>query len=330
MEINKVAVTGASGHLGLHIVLALERQGYSTKALYHTAIPKIETKKTEWVNGDVTQSGSIDKLIDGCQVVIHAAGLVQLQNTSRGLVLETNVLGTQNLIDHCLISGRNIRFIHISSTSAVSPFPRHEKMSEDRPYLKTSDYAYAWSKSLSEQLVVKATHENDLDAVIFRPSALLGPLDFKPSIFGSAMLKFLKNEIPAVTTGGYNFIDIRDAAQTIVNSIELGKRGSIYNLGGEYRTMREMNQLLAEISGCRVPNLIVPTSILYLFEPLIRFLYSSQDKDTPFTKENLFFVRNSPTQLDSSKAISELGHKKRPLQETIQDTVEWFKEKNMI
>ena len=325
-----VAVTGASGHLGIHIVLKLVENGYPVRAMYHSQIPDVETTNVEWFKGDITNAESLEILLKNCQVVIHAAGLVQLQKSSRELVLETNVLGTQNILDHCLISNRKIRFIHISSTSAVSPFPRHEKMDENRAYIKSSELAYAWSKSMGEQMVLKSVEDHNMDAIILRPSAMIGAPDFRPSIVGSSILQFVRNQIPAITTGGYNYLDIRDAAQTIVNSIELGQKGEVYNLGGEFLTVSELSKVISEVSGCNDPKIVFPINLIILFRPILNYLYERRKIVSPFTRENLFFLKNGPRQLDCSKAEKNLKHKPRPIKESVEDLIRWFQEKKIL
>ena len=322
----KVAVTGGSGHLGIHILMKLEERGYDIRAMYHSQIPKINTPNTKWIKGDITSAESVDELLLGCDIVIHAAGLVQLQQSSRELVLETNVLGTQNLIDHCVILGREIRFIHISSTSVANPFPRDKKMDEERAYIKSSNLAYAWSKSLAEQMVIKSAKEQNVDAVVLRPSAMIGPPDFRPSIVGGSILQFAKNQIPAITTGGYNYLDIRDAAESIVNSIDMGKKGEIYNLGGEFVTVKRLGQMIAEASNCNFPKIIFPINLVIVFRSLIQFLYERRGIPSPFNKENLFFLKNGPRILDCTKAEADLNHSSRPISQSVSDLVNWFKQ----
>lgn len=118
MKISTIAVTGASGHLGRHIVHELLARGYYVRALYLNKKADI-SGNIEWIQGDVTHPSCVKELMKGTQVVIHAAGLVSVEKFSRSEILETNVLGTQNVVDYCTLLDRNVKLIHISSTSAV-------------------------------------------------------------------------------------------------------------------------------------------------------------------------------------------------------------------
>lgn len=328
MSNKTIAVSGASGHLGYHVVLKLIEQGYKVRAQFKTSRPDINHDLITWLQGDITDADDVKKLLEECDVIIHCAAIVTLSRTQRSEVLETNVLGTQNIVDHCAMSSANIRMIHISSTSVVNPKPINEISDETRPYLNVSDYAYSWSKSMAEQSVAEAVKNQKLDAIILRPSALFGPPDLKPSLFGDFAFKFMNNKFPVITSGGYNMIDVRDAAQTVVNSIEMGKTGEIYNVGGEYQTLHQLTQIISKFSGSNLPKIILSVSLTIWLSPIISAIFRARKMNSPFTKENMFFVKNGAKHLSSCKAQKELNHQCRATNETMKDLVEFFNNSN--
>ncbi|MFY0626688.1 MAG: NAD-dependent epimerase/dehydratase family protein [Reichenbachiella sp.] len=326
MTNQKIAVTGGSGHFGTHIILKLLEANYSVKAQYYTQKPNIESSNLEWIQGNITNVSDVEFLISECIAIIHCAAIVDLTKASNHEVNDTNVLGTQHIIDSCLKAERNIRVIHISSTSVASPFPIDQASNESRPYLNIEKFPYSRSKILAEKNVLKATKDLGLDALVLRPSALFGPPDWKPSIFGDFTKKFMNNEYPAITSGGYNMIDIRDAAQTVVNSITKGQKGEIYNIGGVYKPLSKITQLIAQYSESKLPKFILPVSMIVFFEPLISFIFRARNMKSPLSKEHLYFVKNGVENLDSSKAEKKLDHNCRSTEESIKDLVSWFKE----
>ena len=64
-----------------------------------------------------------------------------------------------------------------------------------------------------------------LETIIFCPTAVMGPFDYRPSFLGRALIRFYKGKNPAVIPGGYNWVDVRDVATAVLKSMEKGSPG---------------------------------------------------------------------------------------------------------
>ena len=96
-------------------------------------------------------------------------------------------------------------------------------------------------------------------------------------------------------------------------------------VGGEYMSLKN----LAKMTGkSKVPHSI-SIDLLIALLPIIRVYEKLFTLKWPITKESLSTLKFAPKNMDCSKAITELGHKNRPLQETINDLIQWF-HKNKI
>ena len=266
----------------------------------------------------------LEKLTDSADFVVHCAAIISITGDKDGRVYNTNVIGTQNVLTACKLN-KIKRLIHVSSTHALQEEPLNSIFDENRPYKTESDFAYDYTKAKAEQLVLEAVKNDMLDAIIVRPSSMLGPVDYKPSLLGEAISDIAKRKIPAVVKGGYDFVDVRDVAKTIVNSIEKGKMGESYNLTGNYYSIKELANITAEIAEVKPPSFMVPGFIIQLSIPFIAAQSKFTKKSPKFTKESIFVLKHGHPNMSNSKAKEILGHTNRPIHTTITDLLEWKK-----
>jgi dihydroflavonol-4-reductase len=187
---------------------------------------------------------------------------------------------------------------------------------------------YEYTKAEGEREVMKAVKEG-LNAVILNPTAVIGPFDYRGSLTGQALLQIYQNKLPFLVSGGYNWVDVRDVVSASIQAIESGRKGEKYILSGEFCTLRELSVMISKISGCRIP-VIVPVSLARLACPFFH-IYSSVTKKEPiYTYQSLDILVNSPANISFAKAKKELGYEPRPIELTLRDAFNWYKENNFI
>ena len=87
--------------------------------------------------------------------------------------------------------------------------------------------------------------------------------------------------------------------------------------------------MISKLSGCKIPG-NVPVSLARIACPFIQF-YSSVTKTQPlYTSQSLDILVNSPVNISNAKAKKELRYDPRPLEQTLRDTFDWYKQKNFI
>ena len=322
MKTQRIAITGGSGHLGNCLIELLLSQGYLVNALHSNGSPIKKNKNLTWINGDINDAKAINALIQNCEVLIHSAGLISIGSKNKDQVYRVNVTGTETVINECA-KFSPIRLIHISSSNAVKECNANGIFNENRPYKNASDFIYPYTKALSEQLILKAVESQNLDAVIIRPTSIVGPADNKPSLLGQTILDLSQNKMPAITTGGYDLVDVRDLSQTIINSFVKGKKGEVYLIGGQYMTVKE----IANASNSTKIPIELPLDLLLFLMPLINIYQRLFHLKWPITKESLVTLKLAPKHMDISKAKKELDHKCRPIDESIEDLLNWFQQK---
>jgi len=323
----KVAVTGASGHIGNYLVQELKRSGAEVRVLVHKFRSDLDEMDVGLIQGDLLEPESLVKLCESVDVVFHLAAQIAIENRSSELVYETNVSGTRNMLKAAIYQGVR-KFIHFSSIHAFQIGSPDRMLDETRPLVETHKTIYEFTKAEGEREVLKAVKEG-LDAVILNPTAVIGPFDYRGSLLGQALLKIYQNKLPFLISGGYNWVDVRDVVSASIQAIESGRKGEKYILSGEFCTLQKLSAIISKLSGCKIPG-IVPVSLARLACPFFK-VYSSVTNTQPlYTYQSLDILVNSPSNISNEKARRELGYEPRHLEQTLRDTFEWYRENNFI
>lgn len=139
----RVAVTGATGYVGSAVCRALSRRGAHVTAL--TRGEGGESTVDRWMPGDLGDAASLDRLLEGADVVVHAAGLIRSWDVDA--LTRTNVGGTEAVVRAA--AGRVSRLVHVS-TAGVHGRPG-AAVDETAPLRPANPYER--SKALAEGIV---------------------------------------------------------------------------------------------------------------------------------------------------------------------------------
>ncbi len=323
-----VLVTGASGHLGANLVRALLAQGRSVRALVHRDRRALEGLSLEIFSGSILQPDSMVEAFAGCDVVYHLAAGISLRRRDRSYLQAINVQGTRNVVQACLDQGVR-RLIHVSSIHALQSRPMDIPMDEDRP-LVIEDHAmpYDLSKAMAENVVRRGIEEG-LNGVILNPTGIIGPLDYKPSHFGAALIAMGLGKLPALIHGGFNWVDARDVSIGALQAEAIASPGSRYILAGHWVSVREIAMQVEAICGIPAPGFVAPMWLAILGLPLAPLLFRMGADRSLYSWPALCSLRANP-RVSHDKASRELGYQPRPISETMKDTLRWFQENGYL
>jgi len=322
----KIAVTGASGHLGGNLVRLLLSRGHEVRCMVRQDTRALDGLPVQSVIGDVLDSDTLSGLVDGVDMVFHLSARISLRyNDPTGQVETVNVQGTKNMIEACRTAGvrRMVHFgsIHVfDETLAKGPLNEttHLALSKTLP-------VYDRTKSQSVLAVLDAVKAG-LDAVIVCPTAVIGPFDYKPSAMGRMLLKIANHRMPIAISGGFNWVDARDVAIGAVAAAQNGRTGEMYILSGRWASVQEIADLTAKAAGVRPPVWYPPIGLAMpgaVFMDAWAGLRPSMEP--AFTRMSLRTLRQGRS-ISNEKATQELGFCTRALEETIADTITWFKD----
>lgn len=322
-KIERVAVTGGSGHLGTAVILEALARGLTVYAGYSSYKPKIENSRLTWFQGDLGTT-PLEKLLGDAQAVIHTAARISVHGDKDGSVMKTNVEGTRNLLDLCR-ARNNIRLVHVSSAGCVVEKPSNTVFDESRPLKGAGAPAYDYSKALAEELVRQYVRDHDVDAVIVRPSGIFGQPDLRGSIISTMMKEIYMGKLPVLISGGYDLVDVRDVAIGTLNAMTMGRKGETYLLSGLYQTLKDLAHKLEKLGGAKAPPCI-PVSLVIALLPLVRLFSRLSGSGDSFTREGLTIFRDGHPNMDSGKARKELDYQPRPIEDSLHDLVSWWRE----
>lgn len=322
----RVALTGASGHVGANLVRLLLEKDFDVAALINRDARAVDGLPCTSVRGSVLDPESLRAAFQGAEIVYHLAAVITLQRDRSGTAWRTNVDGTKNVVDACVACGVR-RLVQCSSIHAFSPYPVDEIVTESRALADERGLPdYDRSKVAGELEALKGI-ERGLEVVIVNPTAVVGPNDFKPSPMGRALLEFKSGKIPAVVRGGFNWVDARDVSIGMEDASRVGRSGERYILAGHYRTLRELAQLTGDATGAPPPRFELPIWTARMAVPFAAIATAITGNPPKLTGESLRAITHHQ-RISHEKAARELGYAPRPLAETIADTYRWFEEHN--
>ncbi len=322
------AVTGATGHIGANLVRALIAEGRRVRAAVRKDRRALMGLDIDTVEADINDPSSLERLFEGAGTVFHLASLISITGSQGGHVDRTNVEGTGNVVDACIMRGVR-KLVHFSSIHAICHGETPEVLDETCGYADdASRLAYDRSKALAEKEVLRGV-ENGLDAVIVNPTAVLGPHDYKPSRMGEVIRVIAEGGMRILVGAGFDWVDVRDVVAGAIAAEKRGRTGERYLLSGHFRTIMELARIIDDTNGSRLVRVSVPARLAAMAAPFALAYAKASGRRPLFTPESLETLRNSRP-VSSAKAAAELGYTARPLEDTIRDTCSWMRETGML
>lgn len=235
-------VTGATGILGSHVVLALLKQNKEVIAAkqtnsdlgkvkklfaYYTADYEELFSRIRWVTLDVRNIFDIEEALEGVKHVYHCAGFVSFQKKDRKKLFEINEKGTRNMVDACLQKGIK-SLCHVSSIATINNLDHNADLTEEI-FWKTSgrESDYALSKYNGEREVWRGVEEG-LNALIVNPGVILSPGFWDQS--SSRLFKACYEGNRFYTNGLAAYVAAEDVAKAMLALVEMKKFGERYIL----------------------------------------------------------------------------------------------------
>lgn len=334
-------VTGAYGFMGQKLCRRLLRAGWSVRAtdLDAAADGSLESnyEHLEFVPADLTDPETLATPVQDVDDVFHTASLFSYaSHIPWERFEEINVEGTRNLCE-ALASEPIDRFIHWSTAAVYGP-PDHDRLpvSEDHP--KNPESKYDRSKWLQEQVVHEHHEEDDLPAVILRPSPVYGP----GNTYGVAQLWFAIAKgylqlFPAYCDYQIPLVHATDVIETSVHLAEHGEEGTAYNVvdDQEYQ-MREVVSFVADYVDSHIYSLPLGNRTYRSLDALRRIVpwlerrYREQDKEPPLERDALFYLRGN--YWISNERLRDTGYQfvYPSYRLGLAETLEWYREEGML
>jgi nucleoside-diphosphate-sugar epimerase len=242
------AVTGGTGFLGLYIVRALSAAGWRVRILARQtpAGPQPDEPVIEIVTGDLSNRRALRELVEGADLVVHAAGLIKAPNLAAFQVV--NAGGTANLVDAINDCKASKHLILVSSMVAREP-----QLS-----------AYAATKREGEDIVAKTLQGRSHGWTAVRPCAVYGPADKETlTIFRAATHRIFP--LPGPRAGRVALIHAADAAGAIASLGDHGPTGRTFELTDQRAEGYTWPEIIAAVEAAmdtKVATLPLPALVV--------------------------------------------------------------------
>lgn len=241
----QVAVTGAGGFIGSHLVEALLRRGVRVRALVHyNALGSVghlaelgDAAGLEILAGDVQDARCVRGLVEGCAVVYHLAALIGIPYSylAPQAYVNVNINGTLNVLEACRDAGVG-RIVH-TSTSEVYGTAQRVPIDEEHPLKGQSPYSA--SKIAADKLAESYACAFGLPVVTARPFNTFGPRQSARAVLPTLLRQLLDEKAAAVRIGSLD--PVRDwvfVEDTVAAFITLGEAPSDRVVGRTFNIAR--------------------------------------------------------------------------------------------
>jgi dTDP-glucose 4,6-dehydratase len=314
---DQVLVTGAAGFIGSHLAEALVRDGYRVRALVrytsrgtrgwlHSS-PEPVQREIECVYGDIRDAGTVRLAAKGCRRIYHLAALIGIPYSyeSPAAYVQTNVVGTSNVLDAALGLGDHLERLVHTSTSECYGTAQRVPISEDHPLQAQSPYAA--SKIAADKLAESYHRSFGLRVVTLRPFNTYGPRQSTRAIIPTIVTQCLtSSEVRlgnVATTRDLNYVMDTVRAFCLAGQCA-NAEGMVVNIGtGTEVSVEALFKAICEVLG-RTPRLVI-----------------DQDRVRPAASEVERLVA------DASLARTLIGWKpERDLASGLRDTIAWIEQ----
>ncbi len=261
-----------------------------------------DSPRYQFVKGDIRDVELLERVIPSADSVVHFAAESHVDRSVRdaSVFVETNVLGTQRLLDAAL-RHETPRFVHVS-TDEVYGSIAEGSWDENRPLEPNSPYAA--SKAGSDLLARSYHRTHGLNLSITRCSNNYGPFHFPEKVIPLFVTNLIDDKHVPLYGEGNNIRDwlhVDDHCRGIAMVLDKGRAGEVYNIGGGTElTNKDLTQLLLDATGKDG---------------------SYVDRVADRLGHDLRYS------VDISKISSELGYQPQvPFEQGLSDVVQWYRD----
>lgn len=318
----KIFITGATGFIGTHLVDFLSGTNHELYCLVRktSQIHRLQTAGARIIIGDINNRDSLVEGMQGCDWLVHLASSFDFWVPDKRVYHTVNIDGVRNVMESALKTGIK-KVIHISTAAVYgnAPWP----ITEESRYGSSRPSRYAQTKYEGDMIAWHLCQEKKLPLVIIYPSAVIGAND--PKAAGRYLSNFALGRMPAqvLTNVVFPWVHVKDVCEAILRSLEKDDNiGEKYLISACNMTFGEINKMICEIAGSRLPLLRLPDTMTMVGAYILTGI-ANLFKVPPLLDLSVDQIRlmKQGCQIDSSKAERELGLVYTPIREAIAESI---------
>jgi UDP-glucose 4-epimerase len=320
----RVLITGASGFVGYHLILAALKNNLEVFAAVRRSskIDHLQHLDIQYTYLEFDNLPSLTKELQDKQYhyIIHAAGALRARSIDEYNVINTDY--TYNLASAAIASGSTFKkFVFISSLAAIGPLTVLDGIitEETTPNPIT---AYGRSKLLAEN---KLKTINNLKYTILRPTAVYGPRDKDIFIFLKQVAKGIEPYIGHIEQK-LSFIYVSDLADAAIQALNCGENKTYIIADGNFYDRYELAALTKNILNVKTLKFHIPVNFLKIIAFISEKVSSLSNKSPVLNIEKLNELKavNWSCTIEQAREDMEFNPK-YDLQAGLTETFRWYK-----
>lgn len=322
----RIFVTGGTGFIGTHLMKRLAQTDHELVCLARPtsdARPLREAGATV-VTGDVTDKESLLEGMEGCDWLVHLASSFVFWVPDRQVYEDVNIKGTRNVMEAALQT-RVSKVVHVSTAAVYgnAEWP----ITEDTSVGPVNPSEYGRTKYAGDLIAWQLYEEKGLPLVVLYPGAVVGAND--PKAAGRYVKNFALGRMPGqVVTGSmFPWVHVRDVGEGILRALEKPDNiGERYLLVAENITFGDINKMISQISGVRLPLLVFPDFMTLLSARLLTKL-ADLIKKPPLLDMSVdqIGLMHQGCLAEGGKAERELGLTYTPIRVALEEAIGSFR-----
>ena len=326
-----ILITGSTGYIGSLLTTKLATQGQDIRILVRKdpQIPEFNMPNIRVFKGDINDPESLARAMEGIDQVYHMAAYARLWAKDPDTFRVVNVEGTRNVLAAAVEAGVS-KVVYTSTAGVIGP-SRNKPMTENDPRITGFFNLYEQTKTEAED-VAQSFVRNGLHLTIVNPARVYGPgLDTGSNPVTKIVELYMKSKwyvIPADGNDIGSYCHVDDVVDGHISAMKKGGMGERYIFGGVNATFNELIRLIRKHSGVSKKLYNLPMPMLKAVSHVMK-TWSTLTGTAPMITPDWVRRYDYDWELDSSKAVRELGYKIRPLDDGIKNTVEWIRKNRM-
>lgn len=320
-------LTGATGFVGANLVRELLDRGWSVTGTQRPTsnLFRLKGLQLDMKPADIGDEASLRAAIpESADAVFHLAADLRLSDRAGDAQVNTNVQGTRNLLSAA--KARNVKKVVLVSSMAA--FGLWDGLLDEATVSNALDIpiGYFRSKRLAEIEADRAI-EDGLDVTILNPSNVVGPFDVMnmPATF---IRSVATSKMPVTTTGMASFCHVRAISAAMVNSVDHGRVGERYLLGGANTSFADLGRLVADLTGGTAPRVMLPR--YKTLEEAADVRKYAEKYDLDFLTPEIALAVSTDMLVDDTKAQRELNYAPASLRQMICDELNWLTDHGLV
>jgi len=318
-------VIGGNGHLGNNLVRLLLKKEKNVRASVRNINYKEPFKglNCEIVYADILDKDSLLKAMKDVDTVYIAAAVYKswAKDIQREII-NVNIEGTRNILESAAAQGVK-KIVYVSSTFVLD----HSKVPMDTVgWNHDQSNPYTLSKVKAEKLAWDLAKKYNLWMVSVIPSGMVGPNCYghlTPTM--GFLTKILKNQLPLDPNFKFNFVDIRDVANTMIVASEKGKNRERYVLAQEspINSTEVIEFAYSLYPSVKIPSKL-PYALMYISASVMEFMSKITKKKPLMLRSQVKAFTKGDFRYNTSKAKIELGFNPRTQKQALKEVFEYI------